>query len=82
MKTFVYILKCANGQYYVGCTHNIEERLKRHNSGFGARFTKAHIPFVLVYTEDYDDDGLAFARERQLHKWSHAKKEALVNGEL
>ena len=82
MKTIVYILKCANDQYYVGCTHNIEERMKRHRQGYGARFTKFHLPFELVYTEEYDDEGEAFSRERQLHKWSRVKKEKLIAGTL
>lgn len=82
MKAFVYILKCANDQYYVVCTHNIEERLKRHSLGYGARFTKLHLPFELVYTEEFEDEGEAFSRERQLHKWSREKKEKLIAGIL
>ena len=82
MKHFVYILKCANGQFYVGCTKDLDERMERHNSGRGARFTKKHLPFELVYTEEYENEEDAYNRERQLHKWSHVKKEALINGTL
>ena len=78
----VYILRCANGQYYVGSTTNIELRLQEHCSGVGSGFTKAHLPIELVYTEEFDTIHEARLRERQLHKWSQAKKEALINGEI
>ena len=82
--TTVYILQCANGQYYVGSTNNLADRLKEHEGSatalyVGAKFTKAHLPVKLVYTEEYEDDHKARMREQQLHGWSHAKKEALIN---
>ena len=48
----------------------------------GARFTKAHQPVKLVYTEDYDNEHEARMREQQLHGWSGAKKEALIRGDI
>ncbi len=83
----VYILLCANGEYYVGSTTNLDLRLKEHKtvdtSLFrGAKFTKAHLPVELVYTEEYNSEHEARLRERQLHKWSHAKKEALIKGDI
>jgi len=78
----VYILRCANGQYYVGSTTNLELRLQEHRSGVGSGFTKAHLPIELVFTEEYDTIHEAHLRERQLHKWSQAKKEALINGDI
>lgn len=84
---FVYILHCANGEYYVGSTTNIDVRLNEHISPEtslyrGAKFTKAHQPVELVYTEEYATEQAAHLRERQLHKWSHAKKEALIDGDM
>lgn len=83
----VYILQCANGEYYVGSTTNLAMRLNEHTSmedGLfrGAKFTKTHYPVELVYTEEYQTEHEARIRERQLHKWSHAKKEALINGDI
>ena len=87
--TTVYILQCANGQYYVGSTNDISERLREHASTGsaqvrfpGAKFTKAHLPVKLVYTEEYEDEHEARMREQQLHKWSRAKKEALIKGDF
>ena len=78
----VYILRCANGHFYVGSTTNLGLRLQEHNSGEGGFYTKVHRPVKLVYTEEYDTIHEARLRERQLHKWSKAKKEALINGDI
>ena len=87
MNTTVYILQCANGQYYVGSTNNLANRLQEHQLSDGAlfkgaRFTKAHLPVKLVYTEEYEDDHEARTREQQLHGWSRAKKESLIRGDI
>ena len=81
-KGVVYILLCNNDEYYVGSTTNLELRIEEHRSGVGSGFTKAHLPIDLVYTEEYDTIHEARLRERQLHKWSQAKKEALINGDI
>jgi putative endonuclease len=80
--SYTYILECANGQYYVGSTTDLERRLQEHQAGLGARFTKKHLPVRLVYCEEYQSVEQAFYRERQLHGWSRAKKEALIKGEF
>ena len=81
MKGYTYILRCANGQYYVGSTTNLDLRLKEHQEGKGCGFTKAHLPVELIYTEEYETAEQAYTRERQLHGWSRAKKEKLISGE-
>lgn len=81
-KGITYILKCVDGSYYVGSTTNLEQRLKEHNNGHGCRFTKLHRPLTLVYTEEFETYPEAFRRERQLHGWSVAKKEALIKGDI
>ena len=79
---YTYILLCANGEYYVGSTNDLDERLKRHESGRGCDYTKAHLPVKLVYKEEYPTIEQAYKRERQLHGWSRAKKEALIRGDF
>ena len=76
---YTYILQCANGEYYVGSTTNLERRLMEHQSGMGGQFTRTHLPVKLVYKEEFSSIEQAFHRERQLHGWSRAKKEALIN---
>ena len=81
-KPYVYILLCANGEYYVGSTTNLPLRMKEHQEGIkGSRFTKSHHPVRLVYFEEHDTIEDAHWRERQLHGWSRAKKEKLISGE-
>lgn len=82
MKGYTYILQVADGRYYVGSTENLEKRMAEHQRGEGAMFTKAYLPVKLVYTEEYARIEDAFRREKQLQKWSHAKKEALIKGDI
>lgn len=79
---YTYILRCADGSLYVGSTADLDDRLKRHQSGNRSEFTKLHKPVDLVYKEEYDTYQEAFKRERQLHGWTVAKKEALIKGEI
>ena len=78
---YTYILQCSNGEYYVGSTTNLEARLNEHQAGMGGKYTSTHLPVKLVYFEEYSSIHLAFSRERQLHGWSRAKKEALIRGD-
>ncbi len=78
---FVYILKCNDGSLYVGSTHNVEKRLIAHNLGKGALFTAQRRPVRLVYKETFENIEDALKRERQIKKWSRAKKEALLDGD-
>ena len=78
----VYILRCADGSFYVGSTQNLDARLKAHTVGFAATFTSKHRPFRLVYSEAFSSQLEALTRERQLKRWSRAKKVALIAGDL
>lgn len=79
---FTYILQCSDGSYYVGSTENLEQRIKQHQAGHGCSYTKHHRPVLLVYKEKFDTFQQAFKRERQIHGWSKAKKEALIKGDI
>lgn len=81
-KAYTYILRCAEGPLYVGSTTDLEDRLRRHQSGNGSQFAKLHKPVELIYKEEYDTYQQAFKRERQLHGWTVAKKEALIKGDI
>ena len=80
MKGYMYILECANGNYYTGSTNNLERRLTEHQNGEGANFTKKHLPVNLVYFEEFQRIDHAFYREKQVQGWSRKKKEALITG--
>jgi putative endonuclease len=79
---FVYILRCADGSFYVGETNDVDKRLADHNRGRGGKRTAARRPVRMVYAEELADRETALARERQLKRWSRAKKKALIAGDL
>lgn len=81
MKWFVYILFSEKDhRLYVGCTNDLEERLRRHNNGF-VRATKFRRPLVLIHDEEFEDKGAAFQKERFLKSlWgARTKKKILQN---
>ena len=83
MNAFVYILKCADGSYYVGSTRGtLENRINEHNAGIYGGYTKSRRPVQLVFHEAFDRITDAIAAERQLKGWRRAKKEALIRGDF
>ena len=79
---YVYILRCADGALYVGETNDVGRRVRKHNEGSASRFTAGRRPVTLVYSERCSSRETALARERQLKRWTRAKKEALIAGDL
>ncbi|WFB34958.1 GIY-YIG nuclease family protein [Kiritimatiellota bacterium B12222] len=79
---YVYILRCANGAYYVGYTQDVEQRVLLHNQGRAATYTQRNGPVTLLYSESHPTEKSAMTRERQIKKWTRTKKEALINGDL
>ena len=68
-KWYVYILKCRHEGIYTGCTNDLAERLKRHNSG-RVEATKRILPVSLVTYVVFNDKFLAYNFERYLKKGS------------
>ena len=79
---FVYILRTLDNSLYIGVTENVDERIATHISGKGAEWTRAHCGSRLVYSETHITLSSARKRELQLKKWSRAKKEALIAGNI
>ena len=77
---FVYILRCADGSFYVGETGDLDLRFAEHNRGCAAAHTAQRRPVQLAYAESLDNRALCLKRERQLKRWTRAKKEALIAG--
>ncbi|GAA1725148.1 GIY-YIG nuclease family protein [Aeromicrobium alkaliterrae] len=77
----VYILRCADGSYYVGSTRNLGHRLQQHADGGGAVYTRDRLPVVCVWAQETPSVREAYGWERKIHGWSRAKKEALIAGE-
>ncbi len=76
---FVYILECADKSLYVGCTNNLEKRLKQHNdSKRGAHYTKIRRPVILKYLETFSTLKEARQRESEIKRWRREKKLNLI----
>ena len=75
---FVYLLKCSDNSYYTGIAQDVEERLNRHQTGRGAKYTKARLPVELVFTEEVENHSKAIVREKWLKRQTHAVKQELI----
>jgi len=77
---FVYLLLCCDSSIYCGSTKNLKNRLKEHDSGEAAVWTKKRRPVKLVYYEIHDSLLLARRREKQIKGWTVKKKWNLISG--
>ncbi|MFA6136050.1 MAG: GIY-YIG nuclease family protein [Candidatus Paceibacterota bacterium] len=77
---FVYILKCSDKSLYVGCTNDLEKRLKQHNeSKQGAHYTKIRRPVTLKYSQKFRTLAQARKREAEIKTWRRSEKIKLIN---
>jgi putative endonuclease len=72
------MVRCADRTLYTGIARDPHERVDVHNSGKGAKYTRARLPVALVYMERRESLSAALKRERQLKAWSRAQKEGLI----
>ncbi len=75
---YTYIVRCADGTYYTGWTNHLEERVKTHNEGRGAKYTKSRRPVELVYYETFSSQAEAMSREWHIKHMSRREKEDLI----
>lgn len=78
MPFFVYMVECANGQFYTGWSTDPTRRLKQHNRGKGARFTRMNGPCQLVYVEEMPDLSATLKREIRIKQLTHPQKLKLI----
>jgi putative endonuclease len=78
MICYCYILECVDGTYYTGWTTDPERRVKQHNKGVGARYTKTRRPVRLVYLEEQPDKITALKRELAIKKLKRGQKSKLI----
>ena len=69
---YTYILTCADGTFYCGWTNDLDKRLKVHNQGKGAKYTKPRRPVVLSYYEAFE------TKAEAMKHMSRAEKEHLI----
>ena len=79
---YVYILKCGDGSYYTGYTHDLLARLKYHYLAEGCIYTYMRQPVKLVFFLEFSKKYDALNTEKQIKRWGRRKKEALINGDF
>ena len=75
---YTYIVECKDGTLYTGWTNNLEKRIADHNSGNGAKYTRARKPVTLVYYETFEAKEEAMKREYAIKHMSRKEKEKLI----
>lgn len=82
MNIYVYMLRCADGSYYVGITRaGLDKRLAEHQGGHYPGYTHSRRPVTLVWSQDFQQLTDAIACERRIKGWRREKKEALIRGD-
>ena len=80
MRHVVYVLECADRTYYTGYTTDLQRRVREHDDGEGAKYTRGRTPVEVVHAERYDPRSAAMSREAEIKQRSRAEKERLVGG--
>ena len=75
---YTYIVKCSDNTFYTGWTNDLKKRIEMHNSGKGAKYTKARLPVELVYYEAFDTKEEAMSREWHIKRLSRSEKQKLI----
>jgi putative endonuclease len=76
---YVYILECSDGTLYTGITTDLDKRLKTHNNGKGAKYTKARLPVVLKASFEAEDRSTASKEEYRIKQLTKKQKLELIN---
>ena len=79
LKSWVtYMVRCSDGTLYTGVTNDIEKRVKTHNEGKGAKYTRSQLPVTLVYMETHCDRSAAQRAEAALKGLKRAEKIEMI----
>lgn len=79
---YTYIVRCSDGSLYTGWTNDLRQRIRRHNDGTGAKYTKTRRPVALVYFETYQTKEEAMRREYAIKKMRRSQKEKLLEQKI
>jgi len=77
-KAYMYVVQCADGTLYTGYTTDIERRIKTHNAGKGAKYTRARLPVTLLYQEEHPSKPAAMSAEALFKKKTRQAKLAYI----
>ena len=77
-RNYTYLVRCADGTFYCGWTNDLDKRIKAHNKGRGAKYTRSRRPVTLVYWEEFSTKTEAMQREAAVKKLTRQQKERLI----
>lgn len=71
---YFYVLTCSDGSFYGGYTNNLERRIKLHNEGKGAKYTRGRGPVQLTYYQCFSSKSEALKAEYHFKQLPRKKK--------
>jgi len=77
-----YVLECKDGTYYAGYTNNLDKRIRVHNEGKGAKYTRARRPVRCIYNELFESKEEAMKAEYAFKQLSRKQKEDYMGGKV
>lgn len=80
-KFYAYIVQCQDGTYYAGYTNDLDARIKLHNNGRGAKYTRDRRPVSLAWSKEYKYFKRAFLEEKRIKRLTRVQKEKLVKND-
>ena len=78
-KAYMYVVECRDGSYYTGYTTDVKRRIAVHNSGKGAKYTRARLPVKLIYVQGFDSKEEAMSAEALLKRKKRVQKERFLS---
>jgi len=78
---WVYVVECVDGSFYTGYTTDVERRVREHDRGEGAKYTRGRTPVELVHAETFDSKSTAMSREYEVKRLTRAEKDRLVESD-
>ena len=76
---YIYIIECSDKTLYTGITNNLEKRIKTHNEGKGAKYTKTRLPVVLMTYFEAENKSIACKEEYRIKQLTRKQKLELIN---
>ena len=75
---YTYVVRCSDGTYYTGWTNDLDKRIRAHNEGKGAKYTRSRGPVELVYYEEFESKEEAMSREWAIKRMTRDEKATLI----
>ena len=71
---YMYVVRCADDTLYTGYTTDLERRIKTHNAGKGAKYTRVRRPVKLIYSESFASKNQAMSAEATFTRKTRKQK--------